>query len=54
MVTLKVISKVEMGEKWQMFPLVDVIDSGIEKMKWVVRWLGILVEDDGRVDPYVL
>ena len=36
-----------------MLPLVDVTDSGIEMIKWVGRWLDIMVEDGGITEIWV-
>ena len=32
-----------------MFPLVDTTESLIEVMKWMGRWLEVLVEEYGRL-----
>ena len=53
MVTLKGIFKRKMGEKWHILHLIDVTDLGIEKSKWVGRWIKILVEDDGITEVWV-
>ena len=53
MVTLKGIFKGETGEKWHMMPLVDVAVSGTDIRKWVGRWLGILVDEEGRTECWV-
>ena len=46
MVTLKVRFKGETEEKWNTLPLVDITDSGIEVIRWVVIWIEVLVEKE--------
>ena len=50
MVTLKVMFKGETAEKLNMLPLVDIKDSGIEVIRWVVIWLEVLVEKESRLE----
>ena len=44
MVTLKGSFKVETGEKWNMFPLLDTIDLVIEFIRWFGIWMKLLAE----------
>ena len=53
MITLKGSFKGETGGRCHMLPLVDVTDSGIEIIKWVGRWLDIMVEDGGITERWV-
>ena len=53
-VTLKGRFKGDNGEKWLMLPLVDTTESGIEVRKWVGRWSEVLVEQDGRLEGWML
>ena len=50
MVTLKVMFKGETAEKLNMLPLVDIKDSGIEVIRWVLIWLEVLVEKESRLE----
>ena len=53
-VTLKGRFKGKTGEKWHMFPLIYITESGIELRKWVGIWLDLLVEQDGQLEGWFL
>ena len=47
-VILKGQFKGETEERWHMFTLVDITESGTVVRKWVGKWLKVLVEQYGR------
>ena len=53
METLKVRFKGEIGEKWHMLQLLDIIELGIEVRRWVVIWMEVLKEEDIRLEGWV-
>ena len=53
MVTLKGRFKGETGEKWPILPLVYITDSVIEVIRWVIRCLEVLVEEESWLEVWV-
>ena len=42
--------KGEKVENWHILPVVDITDSGIEVIRWLVIWIEVLVEKDIRLE----